>query len=151
PASVVLAGVLGTFVDALVREADPAGAPVAPTTRRRKTAPAFDSVHDEWLHALRAPEGLLTAPARDQTSFREQVLTWQRPVTVSTESPFRLCFRLEEPSDRTPGVVIAPSGTWNVRYLLQAQDDASLLLPVVDAWKTRGRTASVFRQRSFNA
>jgi SNF2 family DNA or RNA helicase len=38
---------------------------------------------------------------------------------------------------------------WQTRYLLQARDDPSLLIPVGEAWAPRGRTAGVFSSRGF--
>src|SRR5688572_32637025 len=61
----------------------------------------------------------------DLAALAEQLRGWQRPLTVSTDTPFQLCFRLEEPRD--------DSDTWQVRFLLQAHDDPSLILPVAEA------------------
>ena len=46
---------------------------------------------------------------------------------MSTSTPFRLCFRIEEPNDG--------NGKWYVRYLLQANRDPSLLIPAEEIWK----------------
>ncbi len=77
-----------------------------------------------------------------------------------TTSPFRFCFRLEEPieeeeteENELAGTVdwreenkisregIAdieiPGGMWYVRYLLQSYEDPSLLIPVKEAWKPK--------------
>src|SRR5207302_1786693 len=70
PASAVLTEFLGLAVDALVRAALP------------DTLPGYsESVHDEWLHALRSS----VAAVQDAGSPKllEQVRTWQRPVAVS--------------------------------------------------------------------
>jgi SNF2 family DNA or RNA helicase len=144
PPAVFLGTFLETMVDALVRSsvagADPVG---IPARRGRKAAPAFASLHDQWLHALRAPDGTLTGPPAELSQLAGQVRSWQRPITVAVEAPFRLCFRLEEPP--------ASRGDWQVRYLLQAADDPSLLVPVGDAWAPKGRHAAVFQARGVNA
>jgi SNF2 family DNA or RNA helicase len=60
---------------------------------------------------------------------------WRRPITLTMASPYRLCFRLEEPdTDGEAKVKGRGKSLWYVRYLLQAQDDPSLLIPVRDAW-----------------
>jgi SNF2 family DNA or RNA helicase len=157
PAAATLTAFLETMTDALVRSANAAAVTPTPAPRgRRKTkpaAPAFDSVHDQWLYALRSADGSLAGG--DGAQLAEQVRSWERPITVSTTSPFRLCFRLEEPpangaAGGAEGAVAVPHGDWEVRYLLQAQDDPSLLIPVADAWQPAGRTASVLRRGAFN-
>ena len=158
PAAGLLAAFLDTMVDALARSS--AAAPVVlPARRGRKPAPTFASVHDQWLHALRAPDGVLTGSAAELGRLAEQVHDWQRPVTVAAEAPFRLCFRLEEPPSSPAPLPRGErgeaeeegSGEWQVRYLLQAADDPSLLIPVAEAWAPKGRHAAVFRARGFDA
>src|SRR5207302_7091486 len=92
------------LVDALVRSAvaTSISLPTQPG-RGRKTTSAFDSLHDQWLYALRLPDGLLTGKPAELRQFAEQVRAWQRPVTVTAAAPFRLCFRLEEPPDEGNG------------------------------------------------
>jgi SNF2 family DNA or RNA helicase len=153
PAAAVLAAFLGEMVDALVRPTTSAAVTPAGRTRRgRQAAPAFDSIHDRWLHALQSPDGALGGKAADAAALAEQVRTWQRPLDVSAAAPFRLCFRLEEPpAPDGEGAVAAPDEPWQVRYLLQALDDPSLLVPAADAWKATGRVAQLFKGRSFDA
>ncbi len=144
---------LALVVDQMVRAAlGPAGSPKTPKRPGRKT-PEFASVHEQWLYALRSAEGTLQGKSSELGQLAQQVHTWNRPAVVAATAPFRLCFRLEEPTgtgstEKTP---FSTSGSWMVRYLLQAQDDPSLLLPVADAWNPRGRQATVFRQRGFEA
>jgi SNF2 family DNA or RNA helicase len=150
PAPAVLSEFLGLAVDALVRSAV-AEAPLARAGRRtpRRKAP-FESLHDQWLHALRAPEGNLEGSAKELAGLAEQVRTWQRPVAGAAAAPFRLCFRLEEPpTNGEGGGEFTADGDWTVRYLLQAQDDPSLLVPAADAWAPRGQTAAVLRRGAF--
>src|SRR6185503_16042632 len=48
----------------------------------------------------------------------------------------RLCFRLEEPvvpDEEAPAETAAQA--WDLRYLLQARDDLSLMLPLETAWR----------------
>jgi SNF2 family DNA or RNA helicase len=152
-AAVFLDGILESMVDTLVRSSEPSVAPVARSAQRgRKAVPTFASLHDRWLHALRAGDGTLTGSAADLNQLVEQVRSWQRPITVSVGAPFRLCFRLEEPPEDNDGTKpISSRGDWQVRYLLQAADDPSLLIPVAAAWVPKGQYAAVFQARSFNA
>ncbi|MBV8555729.1 MAG: DEAD/DEAH box helicase [Planctomycetaceae bacterium] len=145
---------VAAMVDHLVRSsAEPAAPSPAKPPARRKAA-RFDSIHDQWLAALRSPEGLMEGDPAELERFAEQVRRWRLPIAVTAAAPFRLCFRLEEPEvegdDRDGGkwVVRAP-GEWTVRYLLQAADDPSLLVPAADAWDPRGRQASVLKRGDF--
>jgi SNF2 family DNA or RNA helicase len=147
---------LATMVDALVRSsAAGAPAPVALPVRRRRRPPAgFSSMHDQWLHALRAPDGALSGSPDDLRQLADQVHSWHRPITLAAGAPFRLCFRLEEPLPDGNGdgrEAPEPRRDWQVRYLLQAADDPSLLVPVGDVWAAKGRHTTLFRARGFNA
>ncbi len=145
-ASEVLGGVLGTLVDGLVRS----GMPEPPKPRgRRKTARSFESVHDHWLHALRAGDPRLDGDEAELATLAEHIQRWRRPIAATTATPYRLCFRLEEPEVEDNGSIQRKTGDWHVRYLLQAADDPSLLVPVADAWNDRGRSSTVLRRGGF--
>jgi superfamily II DNA or RNA helicase len=142
----------GNMVDYLVRLS------LNPTATRDPRT--FDSLHDHWLYALRAPDGRMEGDVAQIARLAAEIREWRRPVAVATSSPFRLCFRLEEPEqepeedpdispDRVvgvgtggePGTTLAASGSWFVRYLLQAVDDPSLLIPVPEALDGRKKRA----------
>jgi SNF2 family DNA or RNA helicase len=147
PTASVLTAFVGTLVDHLVRSTE-AAPPVLHrrTSRRARPTATFDSVHDQWLYALRSSDGTLQADATALVEFATQVQAWQRPITAATATPFRLCFRLEEPQNGDN-----PDTAWYVRYFLQAADDPSLLIPTPDAWRARGRRATLLQRGGFNA
>ena len=127
--AVLLGQVAAAFTDHLVRMA--AHRASTPASRRRRN---FDSAHDAWLHALKSPGGMVEGSPDGIMQLAAQIREWQRPVAVSASSPFRLCFRLEEPEEDTPGTA------WYIRYLLQPHDDPSLLVPADEVWgKGAGR------------
>ena len=151
PSTAVLKQFMATLVDYLVRTATSDASP--PADRRRKNKPTFDSVHDSWLHALRSKDGVVAGDATDLWQLATQVREWRRPIAVSAGSPFRLCFRLEEPEDtvRTAKEGKNASGdAWYVRYLLQPHDDPSLLIPVDEAWKAGSRKISALKRNGSN-
>jgi len=169
PAAEALRTFVSAMVDHLIRSATGEAVPPAPPRRGRpKKAPAFDSLHDQWLHALRTPDGLMAGDERELAQFAAQVREWRRPISVSAAAPFRLCFRLEEPAREGEAPAVgaplcgrpgrprraAPTGAsaspWHVRFLLQAADDPSLLVPVREAWKARGDAAATLRREGFN-
>jgi len=109
----------------------------APSIMKRGKVTAFESAHDAWLSALKSPDNRILGEETELASFAENVREWSRPVSVTTLSPLRLCFRLEGPSVSEPpkGVHAKSHGqSWYVRYLLQPRDDLSLLMPVEETW-----------------
>jgi SNF2 family DNA or RNA helicase len=151
----VLNAFLCEVVDHLVRTgAESAGSPKRSTPSKMK---AFDSVHDRWLYALRSSDGLMGGRESELATLSGQVSDWRRPVSLSVAAPFRLCFRLEEPEQALGVEKIAGTARrradaapeWYVRYLLQALDDPSLIVPVADAWNARGRAAKALIRGTF--
>jgi len=133
-----LQALLGRLVDSLVRAADPPlGLPRGPSGPSRR-AGDFPSLHDQWLHALRAEDDRLVGEPPALARFAEAVGEWQRPLIAGSAAPLRLCLRLEEPPE-TPAPT--PAGDWYVRFLLQPVADPSLLVPVSEAWRSRGQAA----------
>ncbi len=143
PAITVLRQIVAMLLDYLVRTAltdQP-----ATTARHRRNKPVFDSVHDSWLHALKSKDGAVYGEAGDLLELVGQVRDWRRPIAVSANSPYRLCFRLEEPEDTgaATGEDAGNSGDqWYVRYLLQTHEDPSLLIPLEGAWQSKGSQLS---------
>ncbi|MDQ3699637.1 MAG: DEAD/DEAH box helicase, partial [Chloroflexota bacterium] len=69
---------------------------------------------------------------------------------------FRVCFRLEPPETEPPETASpapartetkAPETSWTLRYLLQASDDPSLLVPASEVWRQRGTMARFLNRR----
>ncbi len=148
----VLREALGIFLDHLVRESAPSPS-VKPSGKKAKAS--FDSLHDQWLHALRAEDAALAGTSVELSQLATQVRDWQRPLTATTATAFRLCFRLEEPTSESSDETVAPSPrrpvapSWYVRYLLQAMDEQSLFVPVADAWQPKKTTAKVLQRGGF--
>jgi SNF2 family DNA or RNA helicase len=118
---------LGRVVDHLVRCSGPSGQPAI-----------HNSIHDQWLQALTSANCVMEARAAELQQLATQVGEWGRPVRVSTVTPFRLCFRIEEPDgEDTQPPVKSRRDEWSVRYLLQATHDPSLLIPAEEVWKKR--------------
>lgn len=137
-ASSLLTEVLGTLVDHLVRTS-------AKADERGKSKKRFASLHDQWVHALRTPDGRMSGDAAGLAGLAEQVRRWRRPLEAVASAPFRLCLRLEEP-EATTG---KNADRWQVAYFLQAIDDLSLLIPADVAWKGKGREAAILGRDGF--
>ncbi len=148
PAQTLLTAWLGQLTDYLVRATRS-----TTTAPRKKTKATFDSLHDQWQHALQSADGGMSVTASEFQQLTTQIRDWQRPITISTAAPFRLCFRLEEPPATPEESEVKPrrrtakaTPDWYVRYLLQAADDQSLLIPVAEAWNPKGKQAKPVQQ-----
>lgn len=169
PALSVLAKFVADVLDYLVRSSETqerVGLQSFPAVARRprRRLVSFDSVHDQWLYHLRSSDGKIAGNAEELTQLATQVQEWQRTIAISAAAPFRLCFRLEEPQaiemdmekspfPSTPDSRRQPqdlSPRWYVRYLLQATDDPSLLIPAKDAWNAKGSKAKLLARAEFN-
>jgi superfamily II DNA or RNA helicase len=156
PATAVLVAFLDRMVDALARSAaSPAAASAQARPRATKPAAAPPAaVDDRWLASLAGPSPELAAAAEELAALEQRLGDWRRPIAVTAASPFRLCFRLEEPdagdADGAPDEPVAEAtGAWLVRYLLQGIRDPSLLVPLPDAWAARGKTAAALKAPGF--
>ena len=104
----------------------------------------FASVHDAWLYGLGnsggrvGPEEGLDGPAGPGglDGLAKQVREWQRKLLALEGSPFKLCFRLEEPQDSSD-----IEDQWFVRFLLQSRQDPSLILAAADVWQHKSLPA----------
>jgi len=143
PPRAVVEFALNELVDACVREACAAASPSKRTSVSRRRSAA-----EVWLKALSSPDPTVDAPAADVRELERRLDEWLEPV-CGADAAFRTCFRLSAPSDAGPrregargtGVGRAdPAGgeTWRVDFLLQATDDASLLVPSERVWTSRG-------------
>ncbi len=108
---------------------------------RRRKAP--QGVAGAWWAALWDTDNrqidVELAQRRELASLFETWQEWMRQLRGAAEEAFRLCFRLEPPEvDPESGQVISPD--WALRYLLQANDDPSLLVPAGKVWSAQGGT-----------
>jgi len=135
PAAVVLTRFIHLSVDALVRSslAGPAR-PLRPILQQKEKK--VYSLHGRWLSALSSPEGTLKGDSGELEGLVCQIGEWQYPIALSTDTPFRLSFRLEEPGDEKRGRPSkrAQPPRWFLRYLLQGVEDPSLCLPAEEYW-----------------
>lgn len=136
PAGTVLKEVVSSLVDCMVRVA-------APHVPSRQYRAKFDSMHDSWLYALKSEDGIADWQPSGLAGLSAQIDKWQRPITASTSSPFRLCFRLEEPADDAKA-----DSAWFIRYMVQSKNDPSLIVSSADVW---GNETTVLSKTSSGA
>jgi len=143
PPRTILRQVLGDLVDFVVRSGQHGRS-------ADRAAASFDSLHDQWLYALRAPDGRMEEDADELSHLAGQLQAWRRRIAVTAEAPFRLVFRLEEPEVPDEGEEVeADPGPWTLRYRLQSTDDPSLQIDVAEAWDPEPSTARVFERADF--
>jgi len=141
PRAVVM-DVLNDLVDFIVRSGQRRKAP-------ERVPASFDSLHDQWLHALRGPEGRMDGDPEALSHLSGQLRAWRRRIAVTADAPFRLTFRLKEPEEIEEEGVGRASGLWHVHYLLQSTSDPSLQIDVANAWEPDESTRRVFERADF--
>ncbi len=144
PPRTALMSVLDDLVDCLVRMSQNGRA--APSRRAPDT---FESLHDQWLHALRTPDGQMKGNTNELTHLAGQLRAWRRRIEVTAGAPFRLTFRLEEPAGSGADDITQDAGSWQVRYLLQSTADPSLQIDVSTAWDPKASAQRVFERTNF--
>ncbi len=111
----------------------------------------FDSLHDQWLYALRSPNPELTGDPNELAELVKRVREWKKPIALTSDSPFRLCFRLEEPEeDSMVQKRKSANSHWKVRYLLEDVSDPSLLIEAKEVWNPKSRSAKYLQRPGFS-
>jgi len=107
---------------------------------RRRRSP--QGITGAWWSALWDEDGQIEPPLAQRRQLARLFDAWQGwmgQLQGADEAPFRLCFRLEPPEvDPESGQATSPD--WMLRYMLQANDDPSLLVPAEKVWSARGGT-----------
>jgi SNF2 family DNA or RNA helicase len=111
-----------------------------------------------WLKALLASpdEAVVDAPVQELERLHAEIARWSEQLMAGAEASFRICFRLEPPD--TPEAdarqselgLRVPSDGWTLRFLLQARDDPSLLVPASLVWRESGSTLEYLDRRFEN-
>ncbi|HEX7588751.1 MAG TPA: DEAD/DEAH box helicase, partial [Anaerolineae bacterium] len=138
----LLADFLSTTIDAFAREHVDFGRVVN-----------SESIAEQWLNALWDENSTLEGSPANLAAFYEQYRAWAEPVGAEGGDTFRICFRLDPPQTAKDEGIAAPKANardWSLRYLLQANEDPSLLVPADAVWRERG-SALKFLNRKFDA
>jgi SNF2 family DNA or RNA helicase len=106
-----------------------------------------------WIDALTNDDGVVEGSSATLAAFYEQYRAWAEPIGAASGDTFRICFRLDPPQTSDAEGIVTPKAharDWSLRYLLQANDDPSLLVPADAVWRERGSTLK-FLNRKFDA
>lgn len=114
--------------------------------RRRSSG----SLPTTWWQSLLVGNGRIpVARARREsvTQFYRAWQRWSRPEDSETGgTAFRLCLRLEPPHEQHHSSEGGP-GPWILRYMLQAQQDPSLVVTAEQIWEEQDNVLSYVNQR----
>jgi SNF2 family DNA or RNA helicase len=80
---------------------------------------------EKWLRALLSRPDL-NIPSADAQRLYEDWREWSEQLNVAGDSYFRVCLKLEAPSDGAE--------MWKLSYWLQAMDDPDVLVPAHQVW-----------------
>jgi SNF2 family DNA or RNA helicase len=133
---------LAVAIDAFARENVDFGRVIEPKT-----------IAEQWLNALWNEDGVVEESSATLAAFYEQYRAWAEPIGIAGDDTFRICFRLDPPQTPDAEGIVAPKANardWSLRYLLQANDDPSLLVPADAVWRERGGTLK-YLNRKFDA
>ncbi|WP_202976786.1 DEAD/DEAH box helicase [Candidatus Oscillochloris fontis] len=86
-----------------------------------------------WLAALFSDEQMVHLKHHEADELFRAWRIWYEQDHAAGDDQFRITFRLEEPNTTQPNQT-----DWTLRFLLQATDDPSLLVPVGQLWQERG-------------
>jgi hypothetical protein len=114
---------------------------------RRRRPP--QGVAGAWWSALWSGDGEIVVPPagrRELARLFDAWHGWMAQLQAVAEAPFRVCFRLEPP-EVDPETDRVVSSEWALRYMLQASDDPSLLVPAEKVWSARGDALRVLNRR----
>ena len=132
----VLDTFLNTMTDALARQWGQAKAPTFP---QRERDPARD-----WLQALFRTSPEVSGSAAQLGRLKQSHKLWLRNLHVAGDKHFRIAFRLEAPAQQASA---ADEKNWQLHYLLQAQEDPSLLVPAQQVWQVKGNVLNTLNRR----
>ncbi|NER78188.1 MAG: ATP-dependent helicase, partial [Leptolyngbya sp. SIO1D8] len=94
----------------------------------------------EWLQTLGSEDSTLESSAIAAARLRDALTTWTAPLQSNAQrNRFRVCFRLEPPSDS--------QANWQLAYLLQARDDETCLIVAETLWQYPVAEAVIDHQR----
>ena len=90
--------------------------------------PSDDGPAFGWLRALRSPDPVIEGSTAQLQHLYGSYRAWARTLTIAGDKQVRVALRLEAPAPQ------AKSDSWQLHYLLQARDDASLIVPAAEVW-----------------
>ncbi len=137
--SVLIRAFLDAVVDAMCREAMPSTSKDRPRKDNRELAPW----ELRWRYALTAADPSFESAGLIEQPLADELDRWAAPVSpkAQTGTAFVVSYQLERPG-QAPETAEYPDA-WYLRYMLQANDDPTVLIAAQDVWDAGGRTLTV--------
>jgi len=110
-------------------------------TERDLYLPTGNNPAERWLRALFAIGPAVTGSIAQLQHLYGSYRAWVRSMTIAGNKQYRVAFRLEAPAQH------AKDKNWHLHYLLQARDDASLIVPASEVWRTQGSVLEALDRR----
>jgi SNF2 family DNA or RNA helicase len=140
---------LNQTIDAYIRQKLVTISIAVSASRQQIVAKTAMSTAEKWLTALRVEDGIVRGSAQELEPFAADLHSWLGQLQpVDQGSPFRTCFRLEEPEELAGETT--KQYAWHVNFYLQANDDPSLLVPANVVWRERSSTLTFLKRRFEN-
>ena len=105
--------------------------------RQAPSLPAGNDPAAAWLRALFTVDATVQASAGQMQHLASSFRAWERTLTVAGNKQYRVALRLEVPAQQEDTRTGKSETSWQLNYFLQARDDASLLVPAAEVWKTK--------------
>ncbi len=97
-----------------------------------------------WLAQLLNGKRRLNLPPQEAYQFYQQWQGWTEQLQYTSETSFRVAFRLEEPDAEARRL---GSPQWTLHYLLQARDNTEWQISAHDVWQTQTATLRIGNRR----
>lgn len=108
-------------------------------TRQELVLPTGSDPAAAWLRALFATDPTIQASPAQMQHFASSFRAWERALTIAGDRHYRVALRLEAPTQQQGKRTKKGEPAWQLHYLLQARDDASLLVPASEVWQSKSR------------
>ncbi len=103
-----------------------------------------------WLKSLLVFPTDINGRAGQLQILSDEMQSWQRNLAPAGNTSFTIALRLvPPPTSSNNGNLHVPERGWCLKYLLQARDDLSILVPAEEVWLAQ-QDALIYKKRRFN-
>jgi SNF2 family DNA or RNA helicase len=114
---------------------------------RESYLPTSTDPAGQWLRALFRTDPVIEGSTGQLQHLYSSYRAWERTLYIAGDKHYRVAFRLEAPLQQAAQPGQPGKAAWQLYYLLQARDDASLIVPAAEVWKTRGGVLEALDRR----
>jgi SNF2 family DNA or RNA helicase len=114
---------------------------------RESYLPTSRDPASQWLRALFQANPVLAGSTGQLQHLYSSYRAWERTLYIAGDKHYRVAFRLEAPGQQTTQPSQPGKVAWQLHYLLQARDDASLIVPASEVWEMRGGVLEALDRR----